>query len=430
MKDSLASKNLQETYDEKNYLKLMKGPFYNMISKEGSHEDDFANCTTQDLIDSANSELMKILLIGKPRCGKTTLAKALAEKLDLVRISPEVWIEDLLARIKDRQENPPEEDEEEVKEDDAEPADDDEEVKLDEDGNPIPKAPKQEAMEEPGVPKRDKKDLWLTDLEYDVRNKLWEGQCLNEDDLDDILRLMVNSPAAQTKGFIVDLTFSRLEDIERWGLRLLEKEILVEHNEVTHIIELLAEDEEVKRRARKILITPQNGKPYSEWERKERNKPKPKKLDENGEEIEEEEEPDENEEELIAMGLKGPLVETEMVSRSCDEPTNFSAELESYNMRERNIFDEYIVKLFESTYIKVEVAGMNPTELCEAVLIKMKPKESDPLRPIAHVIEDGAGAFKDLLTAGLGEDDAFFLPRQWSLWKTYDPVSLAKGQVE
>ena len=91
----------------------MQGPFYNLKTREGSREDDFVNCTTQDLIDSANSELNKILIIGKPRCGKTTLAKALAERLDIVRISPDIWLLDLFARIKDREENPPEEDEEE-----------------------------------------------------------------------------------------------------------------------------------------------------------------------------------------------------------------------------------------------------------------------------------------------------------------------------
>mmetsp|Transcript_10868 Transcript_10868/g.13717 ORF Transcript_10868/g.13717 Transcript_10868/m.13717 type:complete len:152 (+) Transcript_10868:533-988(+) len=133
---------------------------------------------------------------------------------------------------------------------------------------------------------------------------------------------------------------------------------------------------------------------------------------------------------LIAMGLKGPLVETSMVMRSCDQPAIFAEELEHYNMRERNIFDELIVKLFDSTYVKVDIAGLNPEELCESVLARVKPNSAEPLRPIATIIEEGGGAFKDLLTANLGEDDQFFLPRQWSLWKTYDPVSLYKGQVE
>ena len=164
----------------------MRGPFYNLMSREGSREDDFVNCTTQDLIDAANAELIKVLILGKPRSGKTTLAKALAEHLDLVRISPDVWLDDLFARIKDREENPPEEEEEEEEaaeeeKQEEEAKDEDEEPELDEDGNPIPKPPKVEvaAPAEPELPKRDKKDMWLTDLEYEVRNTLLAGQAIS-----------------------------------------------------------------------------------------------------------------------------------------------------------------------------------------------------------------------------------------------------------
>ena len=62
-----------------------------------------------------------------------------------------------------------------------------------------------------------------------------------------------------------------------------------------------------------------------------------------------------------------------MVMRSCDNPANFNEELELYNMKERNIFDELIVKLYDSTYIKVDVAGLNPDELCDSVIQRIKP---------------------------------------------------------
>ena len=213
---------------------------------------------------------------------------------------------------------------------------------------------------EPELPKRDKKDMWLTDLEYDIRNDMRDGKALTIDQIDDIIKLMVNSPAAQTKGFVLDLTFSKNEEELQWGIRLLDKEILVEGNELTHIIELLSDDDEVKRRARSLMIVPQSGIVFSKYERTERNKPKPVKLDENGEVIEEEEEEVENAEELTAMGLMGPLIEQQMVSRGCDDMAKFNREVEYYNMKERNIFDEYIVKLYDSTYIKVDIAGMTP----------------------------------------------------------------------
>ena len=43
---------------------------------------------------------MRILIIGKPRSGKSTLAKNLAVKLDLVHINVENWIKALLEKIK------------------------------------------------------------------------------------------------------------------------------------------------------------------------------------------------------------------------------------------------------------------------------------------------------------------------------------------
>ena len=196
----------------------------------------------------------------------------------------------------------------------------------------------------------------------------------------------------------MDLTFSRNEEEIQWGTRLIEGEILVDSNELTHIIELGADDEEVKRRASSLMIKPHSGIVFSKWERTERNKPKPVKLDADGQPIEEEEEEPENLEELIAAGLKGPLKETEMVARICDSEALFGREIEYYNMRERNIFDELIVKLFESTYIRVDIAGLTPIELTDTVLIKMKPIAAEPLRPIAKIIEDGAGDFKSLLT--------------------------------
>lgn len=278
----------------------------------------------------------------------------------------------------------------------------------------------------------------MTELQYDIRNKMWAGETLTEFDIDDILFSMIESPEAQTKGFIIDLNFHSQSEVENWGVRLQERGILSEQNQLTHVIELCADDDEVKRRSRGILTTPNNGKPYSAWERAERNKPKPVKIDPDTGEPIEEEEPTEEELELIAQGLMGPLDDKNLVKRNCDDPATFAEELDFYNMKERNVFDELIVKLFDSTYIKLDVAGLSPDEVVDSVQMRVKPNQSEPLRPIAKMIEDG-GAFKELLTAGLPEEDEeakdgagddeepFFLPRQWSLWKTYDPVALSKG---
>ena len=71
---------------------MMKGPFYNLESKEGMKEDNFVTTAEWDLIDAARTKALKVLVIGKPRSGKTTLSKNLASRLDLVHVNVENWI--------------------------------------------------------------------------------------------------------------------------------------------------------------------------------------------------------------------------------------------------------------------------------------------------------------------------------------------------
>lgn len=54
--ESLTTKGLTETYEEKNFMRENKGPFYNLMSREGIQVDNFANCSVNDLIESANTE--------------------------------------------------------------------------------------------------------------------------------------------------------------------------------------------------------------------------------------------------------------------------------------------------------------------------------------------------------------------------------------
>lgn len=61
------------------------------------------------MIDIANQEIMRIVIVAKPRSGKTTLAKQLEARINVVRIAADQWIDNLFKKIKDREENPPEE---------------------------------------------------------------------------------------------------------------------------------------------------------------------------------------------------------------------------------------------------------------------------------------------------------------------------------
>ena len=73
--EPLTSKGLSESFESKDFLKVIKGPFYKLLSKEGPTEDDFTKCASNDLIDIANKEIYRVLILAKPRSGKTTLAK-------------------------------------------------------------------------------------------------------------------------------------------------------------------------------------------------------------------------------------------------------------------------------------------------------------------------------------------------------------------
>ena len=120
------------------------------------------------------------MILGKPRSGKTTLAKQLVKRHNLLIVSADRWIEKLFAKIKDREENPPEE----------EP-----ELELEE-GQELP-------------PKKG----WLKPLEEMVLKKLKDGDAPNEYEIDQMLRELITSPEALTKGFVLDLEFPIFDKI-------------------------------------------------------------------------------------------------------------------------------------------------------------------------------------------------------------------------
>jgi hypothetical protein len=46
---------LSETYEDKSFIKMMKGPFYQLDSREGLKNDDFVTCAEEDLIEAAKT---------------------------------------------------------------------------------------------------------------------------------------------------------------------------------------------------------------------------------------------------------------------------------------------------------------------------------------------------------------------------------------
>jgi predicted ATP-grasp superfamily ATP-dependent carboligase len=191
----------------------MRGPFSSLDSRLGLGEDDFYNCAEQDLIEAANAMELRVLVIGKPRSGKTTLAKNLSLKLDLVHVSVDNWLAALQAKVKAYE--PPEDLEE---------------------GQEPPK--------------------FLSDLEESVFKALQSGSGPNDAQMVEIIKLQVHSPLAVLKGFVLDLSYYERENFsdQSWAgiirtTQLLKDAAETKPNEFTHVIELFMDDDEVRLRA-------------------------------------------------------------------------------------------------------------------------------------------------------------------------------------
>jgi chloramphenicol 3-O-phosphotransferase len=119
----------------------VRGPFYQLESKLGILTDPVVS--DLDIIVSANKPAFAILVIGKPRAGKSTTAEVLASSLDLVYIHVQRFIDILLKKISEYE------------------------------------APDLEEGEEP--PK------WLSDVEENVNSTLKSGGNLDDDTILEIL---------------------------------------------------------------------------------------------------------------------------------------------------------------------------------------------------------------------------------------------------
>ena len=370
---SISQKGLKETYEEKSFIRMMRGPFCQLDSREGLREDNFYTCAEEDLIDAAKTQAMKILVIGKPRSGKTVLSKNLATRLDLVHVSIDNWVGALQAKIKAYE--PPE-------------------------------------LEEGQEPPR-----FLTDLEEAVHASLQSGRGPSDDHNVAIITLLIHSPLAVLKGFVLDLSYYEREHSDiSWAGIIRQFKLLGESSngkalEFSHIIELYMDDEDVRFRAQNMRLDPVDGSLYSRWEREERKKPKPKKEGD-----------DEPEDEENAIK---PLDELTLVQRVNDTEERIRAELMHYNTVERPAVEELLINFHEDQYIRLDAAGFTPEEIADVCESRLKTVDGLPLRPLPIQIE-GAGDFKSLLTEGLEE---FHLARKWSLWKQIDPVALFNGKV-
>lgn len=153
-------------------------------------------------------------------------------------------------------------------------------------------------------------------------------------------------------------------------------------------------NDETKFRATELFQNPIDGATYSKWQRDMRaNRKKP--VDEDGNEIEEDEE---------TAAMFKPFGRLDLVTRVCDNQQNIENEIAQYDSPERPDFDDWIVKMHNSTFIKVPVAGLVPDEVADSVIYRMKPNTTEPTTPVAKIIE-GGGDFASLLTTDVNVDE-------------------------
>ena len=323
----------------------------------------------QDIFDYANKPPLCILLLGKPRCGRTTIAKEIAKIFNLVVIEPEILIQQQIAKILSYADIAEEE------------------------------RPKLTLMEEQMM-KRLKRGLEVTD-----------NQTIQ------IINNALMTDEARQKGVIIDLPYYQRKIT--WA-ELIRRNRLAIPDKFTYVVELELATEEILKRGSKIRWSAETNEVTSLWEREQRKKPKPKKpVDPDDPDAEPEAEEEENEENKPKI-----YNENEILHQSCDTEEIILQRIKHYEEVERSAFEPFINKLPHTMYIKVNIAGWSPIEIVE--IISGKIIEKEPLIP-QPINLDAEGEFKGLLYQNIPEKG---VPRKWSIFKQIDVVSLNKGKIE
>ena len=226
---SLMRRVMDEGEDKSIVSKIIRGPFHYLESKDGIREDDHVSC--YEIIKESNEPPLTILLIGKPRCGKTTTARLLAESLGIEHVCVDNFLARLLKKVAE-----------------YEPPDD--------------------------VPEGEEPPKFLSDLEETVLTKLKEGGGPAEEELLEIINFEI--ARALPRGFVLDLPYFKRE--EKWIDTFKRGGITFDMHAFSFLVELFYEDADVKLRTKNLRLDLEGGQLFSLWERNERAKPPPKRF--------------------------------------------------------------------------------------------------------------------------------------------------------
>lgn len=245
-------------------------------------------CNKEDIIAAASLEVIKIVIFGPPRSGRSMLAQEICKALDLHHVELSSIVERLLAKgKKDEDEEEAEEDEEEGK----------------------------------------KKPEIYNEFEKTVVNTLLNGESLSTSQCLELLKSELSSPSSQSKGFILDipLQYSYFE--------------LLTYESINLFITLKFSPTDLSLQTSGLKWDPASNLTYSSWHIYELTKPVPKKEDD--EEAEEEEKPrlpvetflkcsqDFQENILSAAGQYFDTVEPRLLQIPAQLPESFKLEIKA-----------------------------------------------------------------------------------------------------
>ena len=235
---------LRVVLDEDKTINLEK-----YLSQQERLPSDTADPFDDDVIEYAHQPPLQLLIVGRPKCGKTSLAKRIAAKYQIVHVSLENSVNKIFERVKFFEENPPE-------------------------------------MDDNGVPKDG-----LTTIEKCVLEDLQQGKAVSDGDLLDLLNSEMKNPATASKGYILDLPLEYNKN--DWIDIIISNRLYtpkVGCRYFSHVIELEQTDDEWKYFS-KLVMEKDDLTVSSGYERYLLAKPKPPKAEDDEEEEEPEERP-------------------------------------------------------------------------------------------------------------------------------------------
>ena len=429
-------------------------------------------------LEYANTKPLRILVLSKPKSGRSIYCQHLCDKLNLELISLERPFKDIQKKIKKNEDDP----------------------KEDEEGNPIE---------------------FLLPHERLIWNALQKGEKAPQEQMLMCMNSYLESSQAVTKGFVIDLPLNAIEiedeiypefeeeevdlpppkpkgedgeeiaeeeDAEKepespppeeeegakkkvekekvpelpkpdfrfasWADHIIVGNLKIPGEQFSHIVEFTNSQEEIIKFINGVQENQKDLVLWSEYDReivKKKRKRKKKKLTAEGEdeeEQEEEEEPEEEEDEeeedleedddddeakVIKFVRRRPKKQpkVDLLNRRRNEDISLIiSQLKEYNEIVRPKFNDMINKLPTSQYINLKNDGVPPQQLVESTVAQIGELETSRLRPLGKVLDD-AGGLKDFLTAGLDDEDlGVTLPaRKWSPFMQTDPVALSKGKL-